>query len=287
MGEVVCQLLIDRGMVKTPAGIYRLTQEQLLELPGFAKRKAEKILAAIQKSKENDLSQLLFGLGLPGIGEKAAKTLAGRFGSLEKVAADSWEEIAAIDGFGEIMASSLREYFDGGGGEHREVYRPHLCPHRHPPHPQPGGGQQNHRGPGGENLLFGLQKDQLCPGRRGRRQQADQSKPAGHPGHHRGTAACDDKRGKSGMNIDIQHIAKLSRLSIGEDKMEKFQRDMENIVAMVEKLPAVEGQTLAVDPADRMELRRDEIRPSLRREMVLQNAPQSAAGCIVVPKTVE
>ena len=49
----------------------------------------------------------------------------------------------------------------------------------------------------------------------------------------------------------------------------------------------VEGQTLAVDPADRMELRRDEIRPSLRREVVLQNAPQSAAGCIVVPKTVE
>lgn len=89
------------------------------------------------------------------------------------------------------------------------------------------------------------------------------------------------------MNIDIQHIAKLSRLSIEEDKLEKFQREMENIVAMVEKLPAVENRTLAVDPADRMELRKDEVRPSLRRELVLANAPQSAAGCIVVPKTVE
>lgn len=89
------------------------------------------------------------------------------------------------------------------------------------------------------------------------------------------------------MNIDIQHIAKLSRLSIEEDKLPKFQRDMENIVAMVEKLPAVENQTLAVDPNHRMELRKDEIRPSLRREVVLQNAPKSAAGCIVVPKTVE
>lgn len=89
------------------------------------------------------------------------------------------------------------------------------------------------------------------------------------------------------MNIDIQHIARLSRLSIEEDKLERFQREMENIVAMVEKLPAVENQTLAVDPADRMELRKDEIRPSLRRELVLANAPQSAAGCIVVPKTVE
>ena len=89
------------------------------------------------------------------------------------------------------------------------------------------------------------------------------------------------------MNIDIQHIAKLSRLSLPAEKVEKFQRDMENIVAMVEKLPAVEGQTLAVDPADRMELRKDEIRPSLRREVVLQNAPKAVAGCIVVPKTVE
>ena len=89
------------------------------------------------------------------------------------------------------------------------------------------------------------------------------------------------------MNIDIRHIAKLSRLSIGEDQVERFQREMENIVAMVEKLPVVENQTLGVDPADGMELRRDEIRPSLRREVVLQNAPQSAAGCIVVPKTVE
>ena len=111
MGEVVCQLLIDRGMVKTPADLYRLTREQLLELPGFAKRKAEKLVDAIQRSKANDLSQLLFGLGLPGIGEKAAKLLAGRFGSLEKVQAAGWEEISAIDGFGEIMARAVEDYF--------------------------------------------------------------------------------------------------------------------------------------------------------------------------------
>lgn len=111
MGEVVCQLLVDRKMVKTPADIYRLTQEQLLELPGFAKRKAEKIIDAIRKSKGNDLSQLLFGLGLPGIGEKAAKLLAGRFGSLAAVESAGWEEIAAIDGFGEIMAKDVEEYF--------------------------------------------------------------------------------------------------------------------------------------------------------------------------------
>lgn len=89
------------------------------------------------------------------------------------------------------------------------------------------------------------------------------------------------------MNIDIQHIAKLSRLSIEKDQLEKVQREMEAIVAMVEKLPNQENQTLGVDPSHRMELRRDEIRPSLRREVILQNAPEVAAGCIVVPKTVE
>ena len=89
------------------------------------------------------------------------------------------------------------------------------------------------------------------------------------------------------MNIDIRHIAKLARLTIEEDRMEKFEKDMADSVAMVEKLPAVENQSLALDPADRMELRRDEIKPSLRREAVLQNAPKTAAGCIVVPKTVD
>ena len=120
MGEVVCQLLVDRELVRTPADIYRLTQEQLLELPGFAKRKAEKIIEAIEKSKGNDLAKLLFGLGLPGIGEKAAKLLAGRFGSLEAVEAAGWEEIAAIDGFGEIMAKDVEGYF-------REKHNRDLC----------------------------------------------------------------------------------------------------------------------------------------------------------------
>ncbi len=89
------------------------------------------------------------------------------------------------------------------------------------------------------------------------------------------------------MNIDIRHIAKLARLTIEEDKMEKFQKDMADIVAMVEKLPAVEDQDLTLDPAERMELRKDEVKPSLRRDAVLQNAPKAVAGCIVVPKTVD
>ncbi|MEA5011671.1 MAG: Asp-tRNA(Asn)/Glu-tRNA(Gln) amidotransferase subunit GatC [Angelakisella sp.] len=89
------------------------------------------------------------------------------------------------------------------------------------------------------------------------------------------------------MEIDIKHIAKLSRLHIEEEKILKFQQDMQNIIQMVEKLPDVKDQTLGVDRNNPMPLREDEIRPSMRRDDVLANAPKTAAGCVVVPKTVE
>lgn len=71
------------------------------------------------------------------------------------------------------------------------------------------------------------------------------------------------------MQIDIQHIAKLSRLSIEKEKVEKFQKEMENIVAMCEKLPPMDGDYTSVDPSNPMQLRQDEIRPSLKRDQLL------------------
>lgn len=89
------------------------------------------------------------------------------------------------------------------------------------------------------------------------------------------------------MQIDILHIAKLARLSIEEEKIAKFQNEMENIVAMCEKLPPMEGDFTAVDPSNPMQLREDEVRESLKRDLLLKNAPQTQAGCVVVPKVVE
>lgn len=89
------------------------------------------------------------------------------------------------------------------------------------------------------------------------------------------------------MNIDIKHIARLSRLHFREEDVQRFQKEMEGIIHMVEHLPEPSGQNLEVDRADAMELRRDEIRPSMAREDILANAPRTAAGCVVVPKTVE
>ena len=89
------------------------------------------------------------------------------------------------------------------------------------------------------------------------------------------------------LEIDIKHVAKLARLRIEDEKVEMFQRQMGDIIAMVERLPEIESRVLPVDRANRMELRKDEIKPSLRRDVILANAPETAAGCVVVPKTTE
>ena len=89
------------------------------------------------------------------------------------------------------------------------------------------------------------------------------------------------------MKIDIRHIAKLSKLSIPEDQIERFEGEMQAILSMVEHLPEIEGSAIAVDTTNTMELREDVVIPSASREDMLMNAPQVAAGCIVMPKVVE
>lgn len=88
------------------------------------------------------------------------------------------------------------------------------------------------------------------------------------------------------MKIDVRHIAKLAKLELDDDKIPMFEKQMEDILGMVENLPKIDGERLAVDPNNAMTLRPDEILPSLPRGDVLKNAPQNQAGCIVVPKTV-
>ncbi len=111
LGEAACELLLLQGLAKTPADLYRLTKDDLMRLEGFQTKKAENILAALEKSKQNELGALLFGLGIRNIGEKAAKLLAARFGTLQAVENATHEELLSIEGFGEIMAESVLQYF--------------------------------------------------------------------------------------------------------------------------------------------------------------------------------
>ena len=89
------------------------------------------------------------------------------------------------------------------------------------------------------------------------------------------------------MSIDVKHLAKLARLRIDEDKLAKFEKDMEAIVAMVDRLPDIEEE-LTLDAGDAMPLRKDEAVPNkFTRDELIANAPEVQAGCLVVPKTVE
>jgi len=89
------------------------------------------------------------------------------------------------------------------------------------------------------------------------------------------------------MNIDIKHIAKLSRLKIEDDKLEKFEKEMKNIVDMVEKLPDIDDE-LVLDSSNPLKLREDKaVTDKFTRDELLKNAPKVQAGCLVVPKTVE
>lgn len=88
------------------------------------------------------------------------------------------------------------------------------------------------------------------------------------------------------MNIDIKHIAKLARLRIEDDQLDKFESEMENIVGMVEKLPDIQDE-MTLDPDNPMILRKDvAVQDKFTRQELMQNAPQVKAGCLVVPKTV-
>ena len=89
------------------------------------------------------------------------------------------------------------------------------------------------------------------------------------------------------MNIDIMHIAKLSRLKISDDELAKFEKDMKNIVDMVENLPDI-NEELSLDIDNAMRLREDKAELNkFSRDELLKNAPRVQAGCLVVPKTVE
>lgn len=89
------------------------------------------------------------------------------------------------------------------------------------------------------------------------------------------------------MNIDIKHIAKLARLKIEDNQLEKFESEMQNIVNMVENLPDIDDE-LALDEKNPMILRKDKaVTDKYTRQELMANAPQVKAGCLVVPKTVE
>ena len=114
-GPAVLGQLVAKGYVSNAAGLYYLNKEQLLTLDKFKEKSASNLLAAIEASKGNNLDRLINGLGIRNIGDTAATLLAERFSTIDGIMAASEEEIAAIDGYGGIMAQSVAEFFSKPG----------------------------------------------------------------------------------------------------------------------------------------------------------------------------
>lgn len=111
LGEAVLETLVNRGMLTNAADIYNLDYEKIAALDGMGKKSAENLRVAVESSKENDLARLIFALGIRHIGQKAAALLAERFGSMDVLLSASREDILTIDGFGEVMADAVLQFF--------------------------------------------------------------------------------------------------------------------------------------------------------------------------------
>ena len=119
LGEKLVDQLVTAGMLTDVSSIYDLKAEDLAELERWGEKSAANLLAEIEKSKGNEPSRLIFALGIRHVGEKAAKTLADHFGSLDALADAGTEELEAVDEVGPNTAAAVRAYFSHP--KHREL----------------------------------------------------------------------------------------------------------------------------------------------------------------------
>ncbi|HLM86043.1 MAG TPA: NAD-dependent DNA ligase LigA [Solirubrobacteraceae bacterium] len=112
LGEKQVALLQERGLVRTAADLYRLREEQLLELEGFGELSAKNLLAALDASKQRPFARVLFALGIEEVGEVTGRNLAQRFRDIDALLNATPEEIAQTPGVGEKMADAIRAQLD-------------------------------------------------------------------------------------------------------------------------------------------------------------------------------
>ena len=111
LGPAVLEQLIDGGLIKTIDDIYTLKAEEIEKLERIGEKSASNLIRAIEKSKQNDLSKLIFAFGIRHIGAKAAKLISDNFGDIDAVLSASKEDYSEIDGFGDILADAAAEFF--------------------------------------------------------------------------------------------------------------------------------------------------------------------------------
>lgn len=111
LGEKNVEALIDAGLVKDIADIYKLKKEQVLQLERFADISAQNLISAITAAKNPSLERFIFGLGIRHVGAQTAIDLSEYFGSVEKLSTATIDELRSIEGVGEVVAESIAAWF--------------------------------------------------------------------------------------------------------------------------------------------------------------------------------
>jgi DNA ligase (NAD+) len=111
LGPAIVSLLLERGLIKDAADLYYLKREDIVPLERMGEKSAANLLSAIEKSKEQPLDRLIYALGIPFIGSKAASILADAFGSMTDLENAAYEELINIPEIGDKMAESIVTFF--------------------------------------------------------------------------------------------------------------------------------------------------------------------------------
>jgi DNA ligase (NAD+) len=118
LGEAVVQQLLEAGMIASAADLYFLEEAKLRTIPRFGNVSAAKLIANIEKSKENDLWRLISALGIQQVGQNAAKALAQHFGSMESLEQADEAALVNVEDIGAVTARSLRQWFENPQSQH-------------------------------------------------------------------------------------------------------------------------------------------------------------------------
>ncbi len=111
LGPETIDQLFQKGLVNTPADLYKLNFEQVSQLDRFAEKSARNVIEGIEKSKQVPFKQVLFGMGIRYVGATVAEKLAGHFGSLENISKASFEQLLEAPEIGEKIAQSIVQFF--------------------------------------------------------------------------------------------------------------------------------------------------------------------------------
>ena len=134
LGEKVIDQLLEAELIKTPADLYKLTDEKLLSLDRFGKKSAANLLAALEKSKETTLARFIYALGIRHVGESTARDLASHFRSLDKLMQADADALLQVNDVGEVIAQSIIHFFEES--HNREVIGELLVEGVHWPTPE-------------------------------------------------------------------------------------------------------------------------------------------------------